>query len=523
MLSALTHSIETARGKRAFLLTIVLGATSVLAHAPFFIWPTFLICTALFFIRLRGVSQHEDKPRRRAFWAGWAFGFGYFLASLFWIASAFLTRGGGYVWLAPLGTALLPMGLAFFWAIAAWLYVKLSQKFTRGPLGAVALFTAIFFIAEFLRGHIFSGFPWNLPGYIWEAGGAISQSASWWGIYGLTFLTLLWAASLGAALIAKTHAAQRFALKAYAPLLIMSLTFVALFGAGQMRLSAHSLNLAEKGGPKIRVISTALTQDQKYNQQNYVQIVNHYLELSFADGAQGVDAIIWSEGAVPGLILEDTRLMEMIDSLLAPEQTLIIGATRRLYDENLPEDHPGGQWRYYNSLIALQSTQTGTPRLVASYDKQKLVPFGEYFPARSLISALNIPALTQAVSSFDHGSGVQPDLPGLPPVSVQICYESIFSGFTENPKDGPQPEWILNISNDSWFGPTSGPLQHFNQVKYRAIEQGIPVVRSAASGISGYADPLGRDIVIGTGQPSQAIDYSLPARVRATLFSRLTD
>ena len=523
MLSALIHSIETARGKRAFLLTILLGAASVLAHAPFFIWPAFLICMALFFIRLRGISLHDDaKARRRAFWAGWAFGFGYFLASLFWIASAFITRGGGYVWLAPIGTALLPMGLAFFWAIAAWVYVKLSRRFAKSALAAATLFTALFFIAEFLRGHIFSGFPWNLPGYIWEAGGTISQSASWWGIYGLTFLTLLWAASLGAALGAKIKASNRFIAAPYLPLIVMSLMFTALLVAGQMRLSAHPI-AAEESGPKIRVISTALTQDQKYDQQNYVEIVNHYLELSFADGAQGIDAIIWSEGAVPGLILEDRRLMETIDALLAPEQTLIIGATRRLYDETLPEDHPGGQWRYYNSLIALQSTQTGMPRIAASYDKQKLVPFGEYFPANSLISSLNIPALTQAVSSFDHGSGVQPALPGLPPVSVQICYESIFSGFTENPDDNPQPEWILNISNDSWFGPTSGPLQHFNQVKYRAIEQGIPVVRSAASGISGFVDPMGRDLLIGTGDPSTALDYTLATRVKLPLFSRITN
>ena len=514
MIRALRDSVQNRQGKRAFFLTILGGAFAVLGHAPFFFWPAFLLAMAGFYLRLEGLAAREGPIGKSAFWAGWAFGFGYFLASLFWVASAFITRGGGYVLLAPFGTMLLPAGLAFFWAIAAWHYVFLRRVFGPSVWRGIVLFTALFFLAEFLRGTILSGFPWNLPGYIWEAGRPISQSAAWWGIYGLSFLTLLWAACLGALLSA------RFTALRAAPFLALSVIFTALFLAGQSRLTQAPIIAAD--APKIRVISTSLTQSEKYDRSNYVDLINHYLELSFADGAPGISAIIWSEGAVPGLILEDDGLMDAIGALLAQDQLLIMGATRREFDAGAPVDMFGGQYRYYNSLVALMRAPSGAAQVSAAYDKQKLVPFGEYFPANGLISGLNIDALTQAVSSFDRGSGVQPNMPGLPPVSAQICYESIFSGFTQSSGD-TSPQWILNISNDSWFGPTTGPKQHFNQVKYRAIEQGLPIVRSAASGLSGFVDPYGRDIVIDSGANPKAVDHRLPKALTPPFFSRLMD
>ena len=142
----------------------------------------------------RRAEPNPEKSRKKtmaraAFWAGWAFGFGYFLASLYWIASAFITRGGGYVLLTPLGVTALPAGLAFFWAFAAMAYVKLidSRLFSKRRILHGLIFALIFFAAEWLRGNILSGFPWNLPGYIWQAGGAMSQSAFLFGIYGIKF------------------------------------------------------------------------------------------------------------------------------------------------------------------------------------------------------------------------------------------------------------------------------------------------------------------------------------------------
>jgi len=335
-------------------------------------------------VHLDALVTRAERPARAAFWAGWAMGFGYFLAGLYWVASAFLTRGGGY-------------------------------------------------------GHILSGFPWNLPGYIWEAGGALSQNASYMGIYGLSFVTLLFALSFGPA----------------------------------------------AGG--------------------YSRTIDTYLDLSLNPSNANLSHVIWSEGAIPGLVLEDAGLMQAIDRIFAGGPDLYMGATRRVAD---PDAQDG--YRYYNSMAAMRSTGTGNPQVLGYYNKSKLVPFGEYFPGNSLISGLNIPSLSAATASFDKGIAETSTFPGLPPVSVQICYESIFSGFT--PAE-PKPEWILNISNDSWFGDSSGPHQHFNQVRYRAIEEGLPIVRAAASGYSGFVDPWGRVIKTLPLTNSGAIDSPLPASI----------
>lgn len=504
MLAGALHKIETARGRNAAALTVLAGAISVFGHAPFFIWPLFLLCMGGLMLRLDGLAGGE-RSGRAAFWAGYAFGFGYFLASLYWIASAFLTRGGFYVFLAPFGALLLPAGLALFWGFAGWLYVRFKSA---GPLRAV-LFAVIFFITEYLRGHILSGFPWNLPGYIWEAGGAVSQSASLFGIYGLTFLTLMLAAGVGAAF--KPGNGR------WGPPLASLLIFCGLFTHGQLRLSNAQVTYVE--GPKIRVVQAQMKQLTKYDPDYYSDVITKYLDLSVTAPTQGLTHIIWPEGAIPGFALEDPGFMAAIDETFDSGPTLLMGATRR-------EKVPGGDFRtvlkYYNSLAALTPTGTGEPDITALYNKSKLVPFGEYFPGNALIKSWNIPGLTAATSSFNHGERELTTLPGLPKTSVQICYEAIFAGFTPKPANGEvRASWILTVSNDSWFGKSTGPHQHFNQVQYRAIEEGLPIVRSASSGISGFIDPYGRKLLTRGIDDSGVIDSALPHPIPTPPYARL--
>ena len=496
-MSGLIASLQNLHGRGGFLVCIALGAFAVLGHAPLFIWPAFVAALSLFWVHLDAVVTGAQRPGRAAFWAGWAMGFGYFLAGLYWVASAFLTRGGGYVWLTPIGVLLMPAGLAFFWALAALAYSKLSPRLTSPAIRAMS-FALILFVAEWLRGHILSGFPWNLPGYIWEAGGAVSQNASYMGIYGVSVFTLLFATSFGPALITGPSKLIKFL-----PAAFMSFLMVCAASFGNHRLSGAKVKYVE--GTNIRVIQAKIDQIDKYSAGGYSRTIDTYLDLSLSPSNAKLSHIIWSEGAIPGLVLEDAGLMGAIDQLFAGGPDLYMGATRRTADTQAQDGY-----RYYNSLAALRPTGTGEPSVLGYYNKSKLVPFGEYFPGNSLISGLNIPSLSAATASFDKGIPETSTFDGLPPVSVQICYESIFSGFTP---DAPQPEWILNISNDSWFGNSSGPHQHFNQVRYRAIEEGLPIVRAAASGYSGFVDPWGRIIKTLPLTDSGVIDSSLPAPI----------
>ncbi|WP_017931233.1 apolipoprotein N-acyltransferase [Robiginitomaculum antarcticum] len=477
---------QTARGRGPFFLLILLGAISVLGHAPFFIAPAFILSFALFWIRIDAVSRWDDRPKRAVFWSGWAFAFGYFLAGLYWIGSAFLVRGGVYVWIMPLCVVVLPALLSLFWAFAASLYARLRVT----HLGVSALiFAVVIGAAEWLRGHILTGFPWNLPGYIFEGGNPISQSASLFGIYGLTLLTLLLGAAFGPALI---DTRKHFV----APTVCLAV-FAGLFVWGHMRLNTHSD--VEMTDLNIRVVQAAIDQTRKFDPEYYNEIVTRYTELTRSAGLDTIDVIIWPEGAIPGLVLERREVMDAIVSALRPGQTLVLGVTRR--------DLEG---RYYNSMAAITVGADGSAGLSALYDKRRLVPFGEYFPGGGLIEKLDMPTLSAAVASFTKGETGLFAPPGLPPASAQICYEIIFPGFTDLSTE-PQPDYILNISNDAWYGRSTGPWQHLNQVRYRAIETGLPVVRSASNGVSGVIDPLGRRLNDTSPYALTVIDTVLPA------------
>ena len=486
MLAQCISRWQTTRGRGPFFILILLGAISVLGHAPFYFAPVFLLCFALFWLRIDGMRVWEQRPKRALFWSGWAFGFGYFLAGLYWIGSAFLARGGFYVWIMPLCLPALPAFLALFWAIPSALYGRFkSPKLWLGAL----TFGLTIFIFEWLRGHILSGFPWNLPGYIFEGGKPISQSASVIGIYGLSLLTVLLGAAIGPLLKnPKSGGAACAALLA---------VFAVMFGWGQWRLSATEV-VDAPGDYKIRIVQAQIDQGQKFDPDYFETILSRYTQLSYSAGLEDIDFIVWPEGAVPGLVLENPALVERLLSGLRPGQTLIFGVTRRDADN-----------KFYNSMVAIKLGNDGRATVTDIYDKHKLVPFGEYFPGGELVRKMGIPSLSAAVSSFTRGEIRSFTPEGLPPASAQICYEIIFPGFTDLTSE-PDPQYILNISNDAWYGRSTGPWQHINQVKYRAIETGLPVVRSASNGVSGIIDPLGRSLEETSPYDLTVIDQTLP-------------
>ena len=494
------------RGFPGFLLSFVFGSISVLGHAPFYFWPITILCIALLMLRLDGAAEAR-RPVRAGFWQGFGFGLGYFAFGLYWIGSAFIARGPAFVPYMPFAIFALSAGLALFWGGAGALYVKLTKRGRTSSLRAV-IFATLLFLAEYVRGHLFGGFPWNLPGYIFPAGMPISQVASIGGIYGVSALALFLSASL--ALLISNRKIAQFG--------VSIAVLAGLYAYGTLRLNNAEIEYVE--GAKLRIVHANIPQKDKFDPSKYVEIVEHYFRLTMSEGFDDVTHVIWPEGAVPGLMLEDEGLMQALDQLMRSgkgKPPVFIAQTLRA------EMVPGREKpHYYNAAAAITFADGQAPQVSSFYDKQKLVPFGEFIPGGGIMEKIGLKSLSSALESMTPGrTGNVPSLEGLPPASIQICYEIIFPGFT--PKflrpSGASPQWILNLSNDSWYGNSTGPRQHINQVAYRAIEQGIPVIRSTSGGISGVVGPYGRLLKWRNIDENGVLDVRLPRSVQKTAYN----
>jgi apolipoprotein N-acyltransferase len=272
----------------------------------------------------------------------------------------------------------------------------------------------------------------------------------------------------------------------------------------------------------VRIVQADVAQESKWTPEAYRGIVDRYVNLTARPGALVPDVILWPEGALPAsanqVFAPGSPDAAAIARAVAPGQTLILGLGRGV-DPGAPD---GG--RYYNSLLALTDEGGDGLRITATYDKSRLVPFGEYLPAGDLMGALGVRSLTHMPLDFSPGPRPAPiTIPGLPPVQPLICYESLYPGFT--PGGAGRPRWIANISNDAWFGRTSGPRQHLNLASYRAIETGLPVVRSTPTGVSAMIDPWGRVVGDQKLEPGESgvIDARLPAPAGVTPYGRFGD
>lgn len=448
-----------------------------------------------------------DRGPWSAFGIGWLAGFSYFLIGCWWVAEAFLVDREAHAWMAPFAATLLPAGLALFWGGACAVYRRLDVK---GPSRAL-LFAACLAAFEWLRGHVLTGFPWNLPGAVWEAGSAPSQAAAWVGVYGLTFLTVLAFAAF-APLFAPGNRKRRIGMAVLGALVVAVLHI-----AGAVRLAGAS---EETTNTVVRIVQADVPQEAKWDKEKFDAIVRRYLNLTARPGRLTPDIVIWPEGALPAaaddLLGEDSEVAAGISRSLLSGQTLLMGAYRE-------ELRPGKRSLYFNSLFAVH--KDGARLEVASvYDKHRLVPFGEYLPFEETAERIGLKELVHVGDGFSPGPRPRPiALDGAPRVQPLICYESLFPGL---PSDkGGRPGWIVNASNDAWFGRTSGPKQHFNLASYRAIEEGLPIVRSTPTGVSAVIDPYGRspqDQRLHQDE-SGVIDARLPKALEPTLYARTGD
>jgi len=453
------------------------------------------------------------RPLRSAFFRGWLAGLGFFAVSTWWVAEAFFVDAKDQAWMAPFAVAFLAGGMALYWGLAGLAYRLLApSRFGPGSAARLLVLAGVLAGCEWLRGHLFTGFPWDLPGETWRAGSAPSQFASVVGAYGMTWLTLAIAAAPGLGLRRREdQVAIAFA----------GLTLAGLYGFGAWRL-AHAV--VAPTGVVVRVVQPDTPERASYDDAAFAEVLKRNLDLTRAPAARRPDVVIWSEAGLPAALQDylapGTWTETAIAGALQPGQSLITGGFRAAPAP--PGVYAPDGLAYYNSLVVLRRDAGGLVP-VARYDKFRLVPFGEFLPFDRYLSPLGVHELIHVGSGFTPGPRPRPIAPpGLPPVQPLICYESLFPGFTRDGAraSGVRPSWIVNISDDAWFGPTNGPWQHLNLASYRAIEEGLPLVRATPTGVSAVIDPYGRILpgkVLGEGVYG-AIDAALPSPQPPTVF-----
>jgi apolipoprotein N-acyltransferase len=508
-LTRFAHSVMLAWGWRRIAIAFAAGALSTLALAPFNVFPVMFVTFPVAVWLIDGSAAGRLGGVTAAAGAGWWFGFGYFLAGLYWIGNAFLVDAKTFGWLLPVAVAGLPAGLAVFTA-GGFALARLAWG--RGPTRVLVLAIALT-VAEWLRGHVLTGFPWNAYGYALTGPLALAQGAALVGLWGLTFAAVAIFASPAVLADERADTPRR-----WLPVLSAIVVLVALAGYGAMRLSRNPTAFVE--GVRLRIMQPNLQQDEKFNYAGRQQVMSRYLTLS--DRAAGPDMmgvrdathLIWPESAFPFFIARNAEALAEIAALLPPGTVLITGGAR-------PDEATAGTQvvRGYNSIYAIDHDGS----ILAVYDKVHLVPFGEYLPYQDLLESYGLMQLTKVQGGFIPGERRRPlGVPRAPHALPLICYEIVFPGQAV-PRDGERPGWLLNLTNDGWFGNSTGPYQHFHQARVRAIEEGLPLVRAANTGISAIVDPLGRivkELPLGT---EGVLDGPLPRAVAPTLFVRAGD
>ncbi|MCR9109452.1 apolipoprotein N-acyltransferase [Marivita sp. XM-24bin2] len=454
---------------------LCLGGVFALGQAPFDLWWV----AALALVGILWLTA-ADKTARSAGWSGWLFGVGYFALSMHWIVEPFAVDPT-VTWMAPFALVGLAAGLASLWAIAFWA----GRRLSAGPFGIALCWAAM----ELARAYILTGFPWGLVGYVW----AQTPVAQWHAIIGphcVTLVTLLLAAC----------AAWAISARSFPVFFVTVLVSFNGFIAG-MFLYPGSM---DPTGFTVRLIQPNAPQDQKWDRDFIPIFFNR--QVDFTAQNPKPDLIVWPETAVPNLLDNAGPAFEVIAEA-ADGTPVVLGIQR---EEN---------GRYYNSLITLNEAG----QVADLYDKHHLVPFGEYMPAASFFARFNILGLaTRAEAGYSSGPG--PALIDLGPLGTAlplICYEAVFP---QDVNGAPErPRMLLQITNDAWFGINAGPQQHLAQARLRAIEQRLPMIRVANTGISAVIDPAGGIVDALPLGRAGFLDVPLPPALSPSLYSRTGD
>ena len=499
------NRVRQLTGWQRFLAVLAAGAVAALAMPPTGLWPLLALSFPVLLLALEGLTARRIRD---SFLCGWGFGLGYFIVAFHWIGFAFLVDAATYLWMMPFAVGALAASMAVYWGLAA-----VAANFT-GWRGLPLVFGHAAFLAgaEFLRGRLFTGFPWAAPGLAIDGMGPVAQGAAVLGMTGFTHLIILWA-GLPVVLL-RLRWVRRDVVAAGLALLLLPV----FFAFGSMRLA--DATDATVPGVRLRIVQPNIGQDEKWREANGRGIFDRMLALSIAPtaarpgGIAEVTHLIWPESAVPFLIDESDVAKTELARMLAGRTVLITGAIRR----DLSRQDADGENPVFNSVI----TFDGTATVVARYDKWRLVPGGEFLPFEWLLKPLGFRKVVTVPGSFASGPGpVTGIVPGAPPAGMLICYEAIFPQNLVSRET--RPAWLINVTNDGWFGASTGPYQHLAQARLRAIEQGLPLVRAANTGISAVIDGFGRYAGRLPLGESGILDAALPAALAETPYGRYGD
>ena len=493
LLSGIAARLTALRGWRRRSVALLLGFLAALALPPLYLFP-------LLVVGLTGLVWLIDsrRPLLASFTAGWWWGLGHFIVAFYWIAESFLVDPARFGWMIPFAIGGLAGYMALFIGAAA---VATRWLNLTGPAKVIA-FAAFWTTGEWLRGHLLSGFPWDLVGYTLAFSDALNQYAAVGGIWGLGMLTVIIAA-MPATL---AEAPRRVALWSCAGALALA---ALLFAGGAFRLAGASSAVVPN--VILRIVQPNIAQSDKWIPGSGEQHVALLRELTLkVPGWEHISATIWPETAVQFLLDRNDKLRQYLGQAVPPGALVLTGTFRG-------EPLQGDYQQLFNSLLVVDHDGN----LLGSADKFHLVPMGEYVPLRRFFPFIS--KLAPSPDDFTSGPGPRSlKLPGLPPAGALICYEVIFPGRVVDSND--RPGWLLNVTNDAWFGTSFGPYQHFTSARLRSVEEGLPLVRAANTGISGMVDPYGRVIdMIPLGQPGVR-DVALPAALAGlTPYARFGD
>lgn len=463
------------------------GLLLTAAQPPLGLWPLLFLAWPVLLALLRGVPSGGA-----AFRLGWCTAAAFFLSGLSWIGEAFLVEASKVWWYAPLmplAVATLAGFLALFWGLAFRLAWHLGPQGWRGAVALAAMMLAV----EVARGTVLTGFPWAMQAHAWVATPVI-QTVALFGAYALSGLTLL-----AALLVAQGLRSA----------LLVVLMVAAGWSWGALRL-AEAPTAIPDSAPVIRLVQPNVGQRDKWAPENLQPIFSNLVELTAAPASRAPAIVIWPEVAVTFLFDTSPDAIAIATAALPEGAVLAVGAVRA--------EPATPRARYFNSLQFYAAD--GTP--LGTYDKRILTPFGEYVPYAWLLKPLGLGTLGDGLSGFT--PGIEPGpflLPGLPPAAVLICYEIIFPGLTR--RTAAAADWIVQVTNDSWFGDSFGPRQHLAQARVRAIETGLPVARAANTGISAMIDSYGRLVDSLTLGLRGVVDSRLPPRLSSTPYAVMGD
>jgi len=466
---------------RPVLAVPLAGLLASLALPPIHLFPF------LFFLSVPAAMLLKASRKRSAFLIGWGMGLGWFVVSLYWTSYALVTGGSAFYWMIPFAVLLLPAGLALFWGLAfllAWLCFS-------SPASRLAGCCFWLMGMEWLRGHILTGFPWQTLGMSFAFAPIGFDLASILGVYGCGVVAIL-IGLLPLMLYQRQHLGGFILPVSAAIIITMAMAAAAL-------VSGRPLEDTAATGLRIRMVQPSIPQKDKWIRALRAEHIEKHIALSLMDqnlthqGSADPDApdapdtqnapdvIIWGEVSYAGMLEQDLpKWDEAFRAASQMKSWLILGSLYR-------QDHPTGPV-YYNSAFLMQPDASISGR----YDKQFLVPWGEFVPLRHIFSFVD-----KLVGGVDFSNGAGPVLLSLERqdgrlvrIAPLICYEIIYPASTRQASDNA--DLIVNLTNDAWFGNSLGPRQHLAMARMRSAELGLPMVRVATTGISAVIDPYGR-------------------------------